>query len=286
MRQWDILRLRLRTLARRGRVEDDLERELSFHLAQQIEENLAAGMPPAEARRAALRRIGGVAQIEEECRDMRRTDYIENFWRDLRYALRILAASPGFTLVMVLTLALSIGANSAIFSVIDGVLLKPLPYPQADRLARIFFHSANYPTFPLNPFDFRDFRARNRSFESLAGYTRGDLQLSGTGQPERYAGFRITAGYFHTLGLRPAFGREFETNDEIPGNGRLVIVSDRLWRSRLAADPHILGRKIVLDAEPFTVVGVMPPGADHPGNEYRAVAHGQTVDLWVPFTFE
>ncbi|HLY18447.1 MAG TPA: ABC transporter permease [Bryobacteraceae bacterium] len=286
MRQWDILRLRLRTLARRGRVEDDLERELSFHLAQQIEENLAAGMPPAEARRAALRRIGGVAQIEEECRDMRRTDYIENFWRDLRYALRILAASPGFTLVMVLTLALSIGANSAIFSVIDGVLLKPLPYPQADRLARIFFHSANYPTFPLNPFDFRDFRARNRSFESLAGYTRGDLQLSGTGQPERYAGFRITAGYFHTLGLRPAFGREFETNDEIPGNGRLVIVSDRLWRSRLAADPHILGRKIVLDAEPFTVVGVMPPGADHPGNEYRAVAHGQTVDLWWPFTFE
>jgi len=284
-RAWDILRMRLRSLARRNRVEEDLDRELRFHLEQQLEENLAAGVPPAEARRAALRKLGGVTQIQEECRDMRRTDSIETFWRDLRYALRTLRKAPGFTVVIVLTLALAIGANSAIFSVIDGVLLRPLPYPDAARLVRVFFHSADYPHFPLNPFDFRDFRARNRSFESLAGYAHADLQLSGTGQPERFTGFAVTAGFFHALGLRPARGREFTANDEIPDNQQQVILSDRLWRNRFAADPNILGRKIMLDSRPFTVAGVMPPGTEHPGNEYNGVAHGETVDVWWPFAF-
>ena len=148
-RWWDIIRLRLRSLARRDRIEDELEKELRFHVAQQIEENLASGMPPGEARHAALRKLGGLAQIEEECRDMRRTAYIENLAHDLRYAFRMLAASPGFAIVIVLTLALSIGANSAIFSVIDGVLLRPLPYPEADRLVRVFLHSQSYAKFPL-----------------------------------------------------------------------------------------------------------------------------------------
>ncbi|MGA2738766.1 MAG: ABC transporter permease [Bryobacteraceae bacterium] len=284
-RGWDIFRMRLRSVTRRNRVEEDLDKELRFHLDQQLSENLAAGMPPAEAHRAALRKLGGVTQIQEECRDMRRTDYIENLSRDLRYALRSLRKSPAFTAVILLTLALSIGANSAIFSVIDGVLLRPLPYPDADRIVRVFFHSASYPRFPLNPFDFRDFRARNRSFESLAGFTRADLQLSGTGQPERFTGFAVTAGFFHTLGLHPARGHEFTANNEVPGNQMQAILSDRLWRNRFAADPNILGRKITLDSQPFTVVAVMPPGTEHPGNEYNGVAHGETVDVWWPFAF-
>jgi predicted permease len=284
-RNWDIFRMRLRSLARRARVEEDLDKELRFHLEQQAAENLAAGMPAGDARSAAIRKLGGWTQIQEECRDMRRTDTIETFWRDLRYALRALGASPGFTVVIVLTLALAIGANSAIFSVIDGVLLRPLPYPEANRMARIFFHSASYAKFPLNPFDFRDFRRLLRSFDSLAGYTHFDLQLSGTGQPERFTGFAVTAGYFHVLGLHPARGREFNTNDEIPGNEQQVILSDRLWRKRFGADPNIVGRKITLDSRPFTVTGVMPPGTEHPGNEYNGVAHGETVDLWWPFVF-
>jgi predicted permease len=284
-RKWDIVRMRLRSVFRRKRVEEDLDKELRFHLAQQMEENLAAGMPAAQAHRAAHRKLGGITQIQEECRDMRRTDYIETFWRDLRYALRMLGKSPGFTVVIVLTLALSIGANSAIFSVIDGVLLRPLPYPEANRIVRVFFHSANFPKFPLNPFDFRDFRARNRSFESLAGFTRADLQLSGTGQPERYTAFRVTAGYFHLLGLRPALGREFNSDDEIVGHGHQVLLSDRLWRKRFAADRTVIGRKITLDSQPFTIAGVMPPGTEHPGNAFQEVAHGETVDLWWPFTF-
>ncbi|MFN7996540.1 MAG: ABC transporter permease [Bryobacteraceae bacterium] len=285
-RAWDIVRLRLRSLFHSGAVDRDLEKELRFHIDQQVEENLRLGMSAGDARTAAIRKIGGLLTVGEECREMRRTDHIENFWRDLRYAIRTLVKSPGFALVMILTLGLSIGANSAIFSVIDGVLLRPLPYPDADRLVRIFFHSSSFPKFPLNPWDLRDFRARNRSFESLAGYTRADLQLSGSGQPERFAGFQVTAGFFHVLGVRPARGREFTSRDELPGNGRLVILSDRLWRSKFEADPQIIGRKITLDSQPFTVAGVMPPGAEHPGNGYHGLAHGQTVDLWWPFTFQ
>jgi predicted permease len=217
---------------------------------------------------------------------MRRTDYIDNLWHDLRYTVRTLAKSPGFAVVIVLTLALSIGANSAIFSVINGVLLRPLPYPQADRVVRIFFSSDTYPKFPLNLFDFLDFRHRNHSFDCLAAFTRGDLQLSGTGQPVRLAAFRVTAGYFRVLGFHPARGREFTTKDELPGNGRAVVLSDKLWRTRFGAAPNIVGSKIILDSQPFTVAGVMPPGVDHPGNSYHAVSYGDTVDVWWPFTFE
>ena len=213
-------------------------------------------------------------------------NYLENLNQDFRYAIRTLGKSPGFAVVIIVTLALSIGANSAIFSVIDGVLLRPLPFPEADRIVRVFLTNPTYPKFPLNPFDLRDFRARNRSFESLAAFTRQDLQLSGAGEPERLAGFRITAGYFRVLGLRPARGREFTANDELPGNGRVVILSNRIWRTRFAADPNIVGRKVTLDSQPFTVTGVMPPGAEHPGNEYHTVADGETVDVWSPFTFE
>ena len=283
-RWWRILRLRLRSLARRPAVERELDKELLFHFERQVEENLALGMPPEAARRAALGSLDGLTIVKEECRDMRRTQYFENLRQDLRYSLRTLLASPGFTAVIVLTLALSIGANSAIFSVVDGVLLKPLPYPQPDRIVRVFFSNASYPKFRLNPFDFRDFRARNRSFASLAAFTRRDLQLSGAGDPERIPAMVTTAGYFAVLGLEPARGREFGPADELP-NVRVVILSDRLWRRRFAADPAILGKAAIFDALPYTVVGVMPAGAEHPGNDHNPLPQGETVDAWIPFAF-
>ena len=156
-RWWDIVRMRFRSLLKRQRVESELDREMRYHLERQVEENIAAGMNAREAREAASRMFGGVSQIEEECREMRRTQYLDNSLQDLRYAVRILGKSPAFALVIVLTLALSIGANSAIFRVIDGVLLKPRPYPQAERIARVFYRSAEYAKFPMNPWDFLDF---------------------------------------------------------------------------------------------------------------------------------
>lgn len=136
----------------------------------------------------------------------------------------------------------------------------------------------------MNPNDFRDFRARLHSFESFAAYTRNDLQLAGTGDATLLSGFSVTAGYFHVLGLKPARGREFDRSDELPGRGNIAIVSDKIWRTRLGARRDALGRKIVLDAVPYTVIGVMPPGVEHPGNMYHAVSYGETVDVWTPFT--
>jgi predicted permease len=284
-RWWDVVRLRARSLVRGGPVEAELDRELQFHIEQETLENIEKGMRPEEARAAALRRLGGIAQVQEECRDMRRVQYLEQMGQDLRYAARSLAKAPGFTTVMVLTLALAIGANSAIFSVIEGVLLKPLPYAAPDRLVRLFYHNPKYARFPFNHFDLRDIRGMSRTLSGLAGYTRSDVQLSGAGDPIKLSAFRVTAGFFGVLGLHPAAGREFDTKDEIP-DGRAAILSDRVWHKQFGAAPDILGRKILLDARPFTVVGVMPPGTEHPGNEYNPVAYGDTVDLWIPFTFE
>jgi predicted permease len=285
-RRWlDIVRLRLRSLFRHDAVEQELERELRFHLEREAAENQRRGLGSEPARLAAVRRLGGVAQIQEECRDMRRTAVLENLGQDVRYAFRTLRKTPGFALVTVLTLALAIGANSAIFSVIDGVLLRPLPYPHGDRIVRVFFRSTVYPKFPLNPLDLRDIRARNRAFGAIAGITRVDRQLSGAGRPERLTSFRVTAGYFRVLGVSPRIGREFTTEDELPGRGRQVILSDRVWHTRFGADPSIVGRSVMLEAEPFTVVGIMPPLA-HPGNYYHSLADGDTVDVWTPFSYD
>ena len=286
-RWWDVLRMGFRSLSKRQRVETELDKELRYHIERQTEENIAAGMNAREAREAASRMFGGVSQIEEQCRDMRQTQYLENLLQDLRYAVRMLGKSPAFTVVMVLTLALSMGANSAIFSVIDGVLLKPLPYPQAERIARVFYRNKAYPKFPMNPWDFLDFRARNRSFENFAMYTHADLQLSdAASEPVKLSAFRISSGYFRVLGVEPARGREFDFSEERPGNANVVILSDRVWRNQFRAAADILGRKVLLDSQPYTVVGVMPAGVDHPGNSYNSVAYGDTVDAWTPFTFD
>jgi MacB-like periplasmic core domain len=268
-RWYHVVRMRWRSWMRRRRIDAELDKELHYHLDRQVQENIAAGMPVEEARLAAYRLFGGVSQVQEECREMRRTQYVDNLWQDLRYAIRMLGKSPAFTLVVVLTLGLSIGANSAIFSVIDGVLLKPLPYPHAERLARVFYRSKSYAKFPVNPWDFLDFRARNRSFESFAMYTRADTQLSGAGDPIKLSAFRVSAGYFHVLGVNPARGREFDFAEERPGAGSIVILSDRLWRTQFGAASDILGRKILLDSQPYTVVGVMPPGSRPPGKRLQ-----------------
>jgi predicted permease len=285
-RMTDVLRHRLRSLFRRPRVESDLDRELSFHLEQQILENLAAGMSPDEARAAAHRALGGLMQIQEECRDTRRVGFLETLARDLHFAARLLARTPGFTVIIVLTMALAIGANSAIFSVVEGVLLKPLPYAHPDRLVRIYFQNDAQPKFPMNPFDFLDFRARNRAFSSLAAMVRSDVQLSQDNtDPVLLRGFQISAAYFRTLGLRPARGREFTTRDEQPGQPPVAILSDHLWRTRFKSNPATLGSSIRLNGQLFTVAGIMPPGTHHPGNNYHSVADGETVDIWIPFVF-
>ena len=284
---WNDVRFRVRSLFRRRVVETEMDEELRFHFEKEVEKNMQSGMGRAEATRQARLAFGGREQIKEDCREAHGTSFIENAMQDVRYAARQLKGNPLFSVALVLTLALSIGANSAIFSVVDSVLLKSLPYEHPDRIVRIYLTSSEYPKFPLNPFDFRDYRTRSRSFESMAAYTRGDMQLSGnSSEPQLLRGFYVTSGYFHVLGLRPELGQEFDRKAEVPGSALQVILSDRLWRSQFGGDPNILGRKITLDARPHTVIGVMSKGAEHPGNNYRSVAYGDDVDIWTPFVFQ
>ena len=276
---------KLAMLFRRGKFRDELDEEMAFHREQMERQLKTDGTAPDDARHAARRHFGNETRMREQAHESIAFG-AEGLLADVRYALRQLRANPAFTLVLLVTLALSIGANSAIFSVINGVLVKRLPYPQADRLVRIFLSSSSYPKFALNPFDFRDYRARNHSFESMAAITRHDVQLSGAGEPVRLNGFGITSGYFRVLGLQPELGREFDFSAEHPGNGYQAVLSDRLWRTRFGADPTVIGQKITLNLQAYTVVGVMPAGTEHPGNEYHSIAYGDTVDVWVPFMFE
>ena len=235
---WNDLRFRLRNFFRGDRRESELNDELRFHFEQEVEKYKRAGASDAEARRRARLAFGGHEQVKEDVREAQGTTWIENTLKDLRYAVRQLWTNSTFSSVIILTLALSIGANSAIFSVIHGVLLKKLPYQDPDRLVRIFLTNDAFPHFSLNPFDFRDYRTRSQSFDSMAAFNRSDVQLSGPGfEPERLTAFRVTSGYFRVLGLQPQLGREFDEKAEITGNGQQVILSDRIWRARFRCRP-------------------------------------------------
>src|SRR5215475_4676066 len=207
---------------------------------------------------------------------------MQTIWQDLRYGARILLKKPGFTLVAVLTLALGIGANTAIFSVVNGVLLKPLPYREPEQLIRLFESSQTQPKFPVARGDFQNYREESATLAGLALYTRNDVELSQDGKPERLAALGVTAGFFDLLGVRPMLGREFRREDELPNNNSVVILSHALWQRRFNSDPGVVGRSVTLSGRPFTVVGVMAPGVHHVGGDYRSMPHGETVDMWRP----
>ncbi len=191
----------------------------------------------------------------------------------------------GFTAVAVLTLAAGIGANSAMFSVVRGVLLAPLPYAHAGELYRIFLTTHEYPKFPFNPADFLDYRDRNRVFESMAVFSERDLELSDPDRPERLVALRVSKDYFHVLGASPYIGGDFQASDELPGNQRVVILSYEVWKRRFSADRSIVGRKVLMEGEPFTVIGIAPEGFEHCGGDYRSPGQGATVDAWWPYSF-
>jgi predicted permease len=200
--------------------------------------------------------------------------------QDVRYAARLLRRSPAFAATATLTLALVIGANAAIFSAVQGVLIAPLPYADPDRLVRLFEEAPTMPRFPMAPADFRDYRAELQTFEELAAYLRADLQLGDPDRPEHLRGMQVTSGFFKLLGHQPALGREFEPNDELQGNNDVVILSHALWRRRFNRDPTIVGSAVRFSGRTFRIVGVLPQGFTHVGGTYRTYGHGESVDVW------
>jgi len=202
--------------------------------------------------------------------------------QDIRYAFRLLRRSPAFTATATLTLALSIGANAAIWSAVKGILIAPLPYADPDRLVRLFEEAPRSPKWPMAPADFRDYRKELTTFENIAAFVRADLQLGDANQPEQLRGMRVTHGFFTLLGRPPRLGREFGPEDELPGNGDKVILSHSLWMRRFDADPQIVGKTKRFSGKPFEIVGVLPQGFQHVGSTFRSYGHGEPVDVWSP----
>lgn len=203
-------------------------------------------------------------------------------FQDLRYGARMFFKSPGFTFIAVIMLALGIGANTAMFSVVNGVLLKPLPYANPEQLVRLFESSASQPRFPMAQGNFQDYRAQNTTLSGLALYTRQDVELSQGEKPERLAALGVSAGYFELLGVQPSLGREFRREDELLNSNPAVILSHALWQRRFNSDAGIIGKSVKLSGRLYAVVGVMPPGVQHVGGDYRSMPHGETVDVWGP----
>jgi predicted permease len=229
-------------------------------------DNLAAGMSPEEARANAQKRFGNTTLLKEDTRAVDLIAWIEECARDFRYALRVLRGSPGFTAVAVLTLALGIGTNSAIFSVVDAILLRPLPYPEPGRLVRVWESSAKFdrPRNAVNPFNFLDWREHSQSFESMAAISGLMTNLSSHGQPIAVQGMQVSPEFFSTLRVPPLLGRTFTAEEGVAGHDQVVILSSELWQRQYGANPNIIGGKIDVDAVPHTVVGVMPRGFSFP----------------------
>jgi putative ABC transport system permease protein len=200
--------------------------------------------------------------------------------QDVRYAIRLLRRSRAFAATATLTLALSIGANAAIFSAVKGVLIAPLPYSDPDRLVRLFEEAPTTPHFPLAPADFRDYRTELRTFDGVAAYVRADLQLGDSREPEHLRGMQVSSAFFGLLGYQTLIGREFESADEIEGNNDVVILSHSLWMRRFNGDPGVVGSAVRLSGRTFRIVGVLPEGVQHVGGTFRTYGHGEPVDIW------
>jgi putative ABC transport system permease protein len=271
------LRARARTFFRRGATERDLADEIRFHIDMETEANVRRGMSPDQARRAALVAFGGVERVREDHRDARGTRLLDDTVADLRYAARWLARSPAFTLPAILTLALGVGGATAVVCVVDGVLLRPLPYPEPERLA-VVWSLTRGTTEPWNssPPDFRAFRDGARSFEHLGAYYDIATNLMLDGEPVRIPAARATAGMFPLLGVSPLLGRVFRTDEEVAGADRVVILSHALWRNRFGGSPGVVGSSVTLDGAPYTVVGVMPVSFRFPD---------RNAELWLPMAF-
>jgi putative ABC transport system permease protein len=250
---------RIRSLLGRGRLEREMAEEMRFHLEQRAADQAADGLSPEEARLAAERRFGNVASIQEQARADRGWRWLETFVVDLRLAVRALRKSPGFTVLAIVTLALGIGANTAMFGMIQTILFKPLPYPDGGQLIRLYRTTAQHRNGHISPADFRDFQRALGDLGEVAAYTPANTSLSEPGQPAEMAyAARVTANLLTVLGVTPQLGRSFLPAEEAPGADRVALLSQRVWLRRYAGDPDIVGRTIRIDGEPHKVVGVLP----------------------------
>ncbi|HKQ74025.1 MAG TPA: ABC transporter permease [Blastocatellia bacterium] len=278
--------LRLRSLFRRSQVEHELDEEIRYHIERQIEEHVAKGMTEEEARYAALRAIGGVEQRKEECRDMRQMRWIEELMHDASYWLRTLRKNPGFTTVAVLTLALGIGVNTALFTIFNAVALRPLPVKDPERIVKIYRKAGeesslgiSWSSSNLSYPEYIAHRDGAQSFAGLTAYAGASLTLLSGAEAEGIRGLLVAGNYFSTLGAEMALGRAFAPKEcQTPGAAPVVVLSHSFWTRRFGADPSLVGKTLTLNRQPFTVIGVASPNF-----------HGAELeppDVWAPLTMQ
>jgi ABC-type antimicrobial peptide transport system permease subunit len=270
----------LRSLFHKDNLERDMNNELRFHVEMEVKRNIERGMSPAEARVHALRDFGGVEKFKEECRDVRGGRLIESLVQDTRYGARILLRNPGFTAVAVLTLALGIGANTAIFSVIYGVLMRPLPYKQGNQLV-IVHQQAPLAHVDDMAFSFKevlDYREQSQTLDAVVEHHSMSFTLLGTAEPQRVQTGVVSANFFDVLGVTPILGRTFVSSDDDKGSDAVLVLSYKYWRESHGGDPAIVGRVFQMNNSPHTVIGVLPPIPQYPVEEdiYMPTSHCPT----------
>jgi len=282
---FQLLRLKLRALLHKNEMDRELEEEMRSHLDRMIEQNIAQGMNPIDARSAARRDFGGLEQAKDQCRDARGIRFIEELGQDLRYGLRMLLKKPGFTLIAVIMLALGIGANTAIFSVINTLILNPLSIAEPERVAVIWRTTKEKRTESFVSYlELQDWRSMNQSFEAIAGYKPNGFTLLNDGQAERIQGMHVTANFLSLLKIKLFRGRDFQFEEEKRGAQPVVIISHQYWQNRLGGDEAALGKQLSLNGKSFTVIGILPPTFEFPLAEKQTeilttiAAEGQNLD--------
>jgi len=276
MRWWSELKYVIKKLNRR-RAERELQGEINTHLEMETQEKIADGLSRAEARYAAQRAFGNVALATEDSRSWWRFRGVEEFLQDLRYGARVLRKKPGFTFVAVLTLGLGIGANTAIFSLVNTILLRPLPIAQPEQVVTLNFGTPGHGAFPLIGYpEYLDYRDRNQSLAGLAAMGMAPVGLSNNGINERILGLHVTGNYFSLLGVGAALGRVITPEDDrTPGGHPVVMLSYQCWQQRFGADPQIIGRDLLIGERKYTVIGITPNG-------FRGTELASTTELWFP----
>jgi len=278
--------LRLRSLFHWAQADQELDDELRDHLARKTEEYVVQGMTQEEAHRRARLDLGGGEKVKEECRDARRVNWIQDLIQDLRYGLRTMRKSPGFTAVAVLTLVLGIGASTTVFSLINAVLIRSLPYPHPDRLVYLWSPNPRFqlPIEYLTPMnaDFFDLQKQNRSFVSLALFGTAKFNVAADGRADALGGARVTGSFFETMGVAPELGRTVNSEDDGPGHEQVAVISHRLWRERFGAERGVLGKTLLLDARPYRIIGVMPAGFAFP-RATDVLDAPKVTDIWIPW---
>src|SRR5437762_779049 len=266
----------------RSQTENEMEEELCAHIAHRVDDLERSGVDRLEAERRARVEFGGQERFKEECREAMAGNFIDTLIQDVRFSLRTLRKSPGFTAIAVLTTALGIGATTAIFSVVDATLLHPLPYPQPDQLVSIRddLPGVGARDVGMSQPEWQDLQ-HSGIFEYVSPTWYDDNNLTGSSQPTRVSLLIVAPNYFSVLGVKPQLGRAFNPEDFSPGFTQEVVISDVMWRRDFASDPHVLGKSVRMDTDLYRIVGVMPPGFYAPGRTTR----DRNIEIWAATSF-